>query len=84
MTGPAHYAKAEEHLALAAGIETDGHDDSMSELYPSGPSTPVTDRPARCACTGPVTATLAETLGCPRRWWPVPGQGWAHAPGWAR
>ena len=56
----------------------------MSELYPSGPGTPVTARPARCTCTGPVAATLAETLSCPRRWWPVPGQGWAHAPGWAR
>jgi hypothetical protein len=30
MTGPQHYAKAEEHLAAAAAIETDGHDDSMS------------------------------------------------------
>ena len=57
---------------------------SMSELYPSGPGTPVTARPARCTCTRPVAATLGETLGCPRRWWPVPGQGWAHAPGWAR
>ena len=33
MTGPAHYAKAEEHLAAAAAIETDGHDDSMSAWH---------------------------------------------------
>lgn len=33
MNGPAHYAKAEEHLALAASIETDGHDDSMSAWH---------------------------------------------------
>jgi hypothetical protein len=33
MTGPAHYAKAEEHLAAAAEIETDGHDDSMSAWH---------------------------------------------------
>ena len=57
---------------------------SMSELFPSGPGAPVTARPARCTCTGPVVETLAETLSCPRRWFPVPGGGWAHAPGWAR
>jgi hypothetical protein len=57
---------------------------SMSDLFPSGTALPVTARPARCTCTGAVVATLAETLACPRRWWPVPGQGWAHAPGWAR
>jgi hypothetical protein len=33
MTGPQHYAKAEEHLAAAASIETDGHDDSMSAWH---------------------------------------------------
>jgi len=33
MTGPEHYAKAEEHLAAAAAIETDGHDDSMSAWH---------------------------------------------------
>jgi hypothetical protein len=33
MTGPQHFAKAEEHLALAAQIETDGHDDSMSAWH---------------------------------------------------
>jgi hypothetical protein len=33
MTGPEHYAKAEEHLTLAATIETDGHDDSMSAWH---------------------------------------------------
>lgn len=33
MTGPSHYAKAEEHLAAAAAIETDGHDDSMSAWH---------------------------------------------------
>ena len=33
MTGPDHYAKAEEHLAAAAAIETDGHDDSMSAWH---------------------------------------------------
>ena len=33
MTGPQHYAKAEEHLAAAAAIETDGHDDSTSAWH---------------------------------------------------
>jgi hypothetical protein len=33
MTGPENYAKAEEHLAAAAAIETDGHDDSMSAWH---------------------------------------------------
>jgi hypothetical protein len=33
MTGPGHYAKAEEHLGFAASIETDGHDDSMSAWH---------------------------------------------------
>ena len=33
MTGPQHWAKAEEHLALAATIETDGHDDSQSAWH---------------------------------------------------
>jgi hypothetical protein len=33
MTGPDHYAKAEEHLDHAAAIETDGHDDSMSAWH---------------------------------------------------
>jgi hypothetical protein len=33
MSGPQHYAKAEEHLAAAAAIETDGHDDSMSAWH---------------------------------------------------
>jgi hypothetical protein len=30
MTGPEHYAAAEDYLAAAIAIETDGHDDSMS------------------------------------------------------
>ena len=33
MTGPQHYAEAEEHLAWAASIETDGHDDGMSAWH---------------------------------------------------
>jgi cytochrome c1 len=33
MTGPEHYAKAEQHLDHAASIETDGHDDSMSAWH---------------------------------------------------
>ena len=33
MTGPEHYAKAEEHLAKADAIETDGHDDGMSAWH---------------------------------------------------
>jgi len=33
VNGPDHYAKAEEHLAAAASIETDGHDDSMSAWH---------------------------------------------------
>ena len=39
--------------------------------------------PVRCTCTSAVVDTLAETLSCPLRWWPVPG-GWAHSPWWAR
>jgi hypothetical protein len=33
MTGPQHWAKAEEHLAAAAAIETDGYEDSMSAWH---------------------------------------------------
>jgi hypothetical protein len=33
VNGPDHYIKAEEHLAAAALIETDGHDDSMSAWH---------------------------------------------------
>ncbi len=33
MTGPAHFARAEEHLAAAATIETDGDEDSMSAWH---------------------------------------------------
>ena len=33
MTGPAHYAKAQQHLAAAASIETDGDEDSMSAWH---------------------------------------------------
>lgn len=33
MTGPGHYAAAVAHLDLAAGIETDGHDDGMSAWH---------------------------------------------------
>ena len=33
MTGPQHWTKAEEHLAIAASIETDGHEDSMSAWH---------------------------------------------------
>jgi hypothetical protein len=33
MTGPEHYAKAEKHLADAAGIETDGDQDSTSAWH---------------------------------------------------
>ena len=33
MNGPAHYAKAQQHLAAAAAIETDGHEDSRSAWH---------------------------------------------------
>ena len=33
MTGPEHYAKAQDHLILAAAIETDGYEDSMSAWH---------------------------------------------------
>jgi hypothetical protein len=33
MTGPEHYAKAQEHLASAAAIETDGYEDSISAWH---------------------------------------------------
>jgi hypothetical protein len=33
MTGPAHYAKAQQHLAAAASIVAAGHDDSMSAWH---------------------------------------------------
>jgi hypothetical protein len=33
MTGPEHYREAKKHLADAAGIETDGHDDSTSAWH---------------------------------------------------
>jgi hypothetical protein len=33
MTGPEHFTKAEIHLAAAAAIETDGHDDSTSAWH---------------------------------------------------
>jgi hypothetical protein len=33
MTGPEHYTKAEEHLATAASIETDGDQDSTSAWH---------------------------------------------------
>jgi hypothetical protein len=41
-------------------------------------------KPGQCTCTSAVAATLAQTLACPRRWWPLPGGGWAHRPWWAR
>ena len=33
MNGPEHYREAQAHLAVAAAIETDGHDDSMSAWH---------------------------------------------------
>ncbi len=33
MTGPEHWREAEEHLAFAAGIETDGDQDGMSAWH---------------------------------------------------
>jgi len=33
VNGPAHWRKAESHLAAAAGIETDGDQDSMSAWH---------------------------------------------------
>lgn len=41
-------------------------------------------KPDRCTCVSAVVETLAQTLGCPRRWWPLPGGGWAHTPRRAR
>ena len=33
MTGPEHFTAAEENLAAAAGIETDGYEDSRSAWH---------------------------------------------------
>jgi hypothetical protein len=33
VTGPEHYAKAQDHLDHAASIETDGYEDSMSAWH---------------------------------------------------
>jgi hypothetical protein len=33
MTPAQHYSEAEEHLAAAAAIETDGHEDSQSAWH---------------------------------------------------
>jgi hypothetical protein len=53
MTGPQHWAKAEEHLTLAATIETDGHDDSMSAWH---------QRQAQAHATLALTAATAEAF----------------------
>jgi hypothetical protein len=37
-------------------------------------------KPAKCTCVGAVVETLAQTLTCPRRWWPRAGGGWEHTP----
>ena len=54
MTGPAHYALAEEHLKSAAAIETDGHDDSMSAWH---------QRQAQAHATLALTAVTAFDAG---------------------
>ena len=54
MTGPQHYAKAEEHLAAAATIETDGHDDSMSAWH---------QRQAQVHATLALAAAKADPFG---------------------
>jgi len=33
VNGPEHYAKAQQHLAAAASIETDGYEDSISAWH---------------------------------------------------
>jgi hypothetical protein len=53
MTGPQHWAKAEEHLAAAAAIETDGHDDSMSAWH---------QRQAQAHATLALVASIADPL----------------------
>jgi hypothetical protein len=53
MSGPEHYAKAEEHLAAAAAIETDGHDDSMSAWH---------QRQAQAHATLALAAATAEAF----------------------
>jgi hypothetical protein len=54
MTGPDHYAKAEEHLDHAAAIETDGHDDSMSAWH---------QRQAQVHATLALAAATANPVG---------------------
>ena len=51
MTGPEHYAKAEEHLAAADAIETDGHEDGMSAWH---------QRQAQAHFTAALVATWAD------------------------
>jgi len=53
MTGPQHYAKAEEHLAKAAAIETDGDEDSMSAWH---------QRQAQVHMTAALVASIADPL----------------------
>ncbi len=53
MTGPEHYAKAEEHLASAAAIETDGYEDSKSAWH---------QRQAQVHATLASTAAVAEAF----------------------
>jgi hypothetical protein len=53
VNGPAHYAKAEEHLAAAAAIETDGHDDSESAWH---------QRQAQVHMTAALVAATAEAF----------------------
>ena len=51
MTGPEHFAKAEEHLAIAASIETDGYEDSKSAWH---------QRQAQVHMTAALVAATAE------------------------
>jgi hypothetical protein len=53
MTGPEHYAKAQQHLAAAAAIETDGDEDSKSGWH---------QRQALVHATLALTVATAEAL----------------------
>jgi hypothetical protein len=53
MTGPEHWREAEKHLTAAAGIETDGADDSASAWH---------QRQAQVHATLAVAAATANPL----------------------
>jgi hypothetical protein len=68
-TGPEHYAEAEKHLAIAAGIETDGDEDSASAWH---------QRQAQVHMLGALAAAIALPGRHPGDW---EREIWAFGPG---